>query len=118
MFISLLQEVFGWPADSFEFPIMLHALLNGIIGIDDLTREVVEDHFMATKIFTTQITPDFYLRWPWNSDEVRVGLASQLHRCTCMRTLITRTTPSPREQTLTPIATWLYSAQTPCGKEP
>jgi hypothetical protein len=51
----LLQEVFGWPADSFEFPIMLHAILNGIIGIDDLTREVVEDHFMATKIFTTQI---------------------------------------------------------------
>ena len=30
---------------------MLHALLNGIIGIDDLTREVVEDHFMATKNF-------------------------------------------------------------------
>jgi hypothetical protein len=34
---------------------MLHAILNGIIGIDDLTREVVEGHFMATKIFTTQI---------------------------------------------------------------
>jgi hypothetical protein len=34
---------------------MLHAVFDGIIGIDDLTRKVVEDHFMATKIFTTQI---------------------------------------------------------------
>ena len=51
----LLQEVFGWPADSFEFPIMLHAIFNGIIGINDITREVVEDHFMVTKIFTAQI---------------------------------------------------------------
>ena len=60
---------------------MLHAILNGTIGIDGLTRVVVEDHFMATKIFTTQITPDLYLRWSWNSDEVRLGLAFQLHRC-------------------------------------